>query len=77
MGYDDLGQIKTVPQASSSLLGSNYRDRTEFLVGQCYAVLCADRQHYAKIRVIGIQYETDGPRISFDWVHQANGTPTF
>lgn len=77
LGYDDLEKVKTVPRASSSLLGSNYRHRAEFLVGQCYAVLCADGQHYAKVRVVSIQYEPDGPRVSFDWVLQANRTPNF
>jgi len=77
LGYDDLNRIETVPRQSSSLLGSNYRGGAEFLVGQCYAVFCADRRHYAKIRATGVEFESGAPHISFEWVYQSDGTPNF
>ena len=84
----DLTMIAEVPAAPPSggfrgfimsFSNSNgYDHYAKLVVGQSYAVVCADEFNYAMIRVLGFDRDAHRyPSLTFAWAYQPNGSPKF
>lgn len=81
LGAQPLRSIRQVPAAQRAFLSSNYEREVKLVVGNCYAVRCADESHYAIFRIIALQREGDSLfdpwRIDFEWRYQTDGSSRF
>ena len=75
-GYDNRPFLTRIfhPESGSR----RYQRYARLVVGDCYAILCADRIHYAKIRVLAFERGAGRyPKLTFQWVYQANASTQF
>lgn len=89
LGNGDLNEVWALPVHRRPRLSDlfttpegyvkEYVRHADLVVGQCYAVLCADRRSYAKIRVL--DFPVDGNRhhntLTFEWVYMSDGSRVF
>jgi len=56
-----------------------YAPHADLVVGQCYAVLCADKKSYAKVRLLDFPVDGDGYHntLTFEWAYMSDGSPTY